>query len=104
MLAWAFVDSLLVQDQYPQAGDHTAGWETPHMMALHPETVDLSMLPPEGEPLIGIGGAIPPQRATADFGHETMGAAAVAEVHHRLQDPHLYRSHGHNLREGLWRQ
>jgi hypothetical protein len=73
------------------------------MMALHPETVDLSVLPSEGEPLIGIGGAIPPQRATADFGHETMEAAAVAVagVHHRLQDPHLYRPHGYNLREGF---
>ncbi len=107
MLAWAFVDYLLVRDEYPQAGDHAAGWETSHMLALHPETVDLDELPPEGEPLIGVGGAMPPQRATAEFGQAALEAAAevaVKEVHHRLENPHLYRGHGNSLREGLWRQ
>ncbi|MBN1246220.1 MAG: creatininase family protein [Anaerolineae bacterium] len=106
MLAWACVDYLLVQDQYPRAGDHAAGWETSHMLALHPETVDLSRLPPEGETLVGVGGAMPPQRATAGFGRETLQAAAaviVEEVHHRLRNPQLYRGHGNSLREGLWR-
>ncbi len=60
MLAWAFVDYLLVQDQYPHAGDHAAGWETSHVMALHPQTVDLSLLPPRGDTLIGIGGTMLP--------------------------------------------
>ena len=36
MLAWAFVDYLLVRDQFDVAGDHAGGWETSHMMALHP--------------------------------------------------------------------
>jgi hypothetical protein len=35
---------------YPDSGDHAAGWETSHMLALHPETVDLSQLPPKGAP------------------------------------------------------
>lgn len=107
MLAWAFVDYLLIRDEYPQAGDHAAGWETSHMLALHPQTVDLDALPPEGEPLIGVGGAMPPQRATAEFGQATLEAAAavaVKEVHHRLENPHLYRGHGNSLQEGLWRQ
>jgi creatinine amidohydrolase len=107
MLAWAFVDYLLVQDQYPNAGDHAAGWETSHMMALHPETVDLNELPPEGEPLTGVGGYMPPHQATAAFGQETLEAAAdvvIQEVQHRLTHPDLYRAHGNCLREGLWRR
>lgn len=107
MLAWAAVDYLLVQDQYPKAGDHAAGWETSHMMALHPQTVDLDELPPEGETLIGVGGAMPPQRSSAEFGQETLEAAVavvVNEVRHRLENPRLYRGHGNSLREGFWRE
>lgn len=107
MLAWAFVDYLLVQDRYPHAGDHAAGWETSHVMALHPQTVDLSLLPPRGDTLIGIGGTMLPQDATAAFGQQTLDAAAeiaVREVLHRLANPHLYRGHGCSLREGLWRR
>jgi creatinine amidohydrolase len=106
MLAWAFVDYLLVRDQYDCAGDHAGGWETSHMMALHPETVDLNLLPPKGGQLIGAGGRMAPQDANAEFGRETMQAAAeiaVKEVHHRLAHPSLYRGHGNSLREGLWK-
>jgi creatinine amidohydrolase len=106
MLAWAFVDYLLVRDQYPHAGDHAGGWETSHVMALHPETVDLSLLPPEGEPLTGVGGRLDPRKASAEFGRETFEAAAevaVKEVQHRLAHPEMYRGHGNSLREGLWR-
>ena len=107
MLAWAFVDYLLVRDQFDGAGDHAAGWETSHVMALHPDTVDLSLLPAPGEPLVGIGGRRPPQGATAAFGQQTLEAAtevAVREVAHRLAHTKDYRGHGDGLREGLWRQ
>jgi creatinine amidohydrolase/Fe(II)-dependent formamide hydrolase-like protein len=107
MLAWAFVDYLLVRDQYEHAGDHAGGWETSHMMALHPETVDLSLLPPKGEKLVGVGGWMAPQDATAEFGRETLEAAAeiaIAEVHHRLEHTSMYRGHGLCLRQGLWRR
>ena len=106
MLAWAFVDYLLVRDRYDCAGDHAGGWETSHMLAVHPETVDLGVLPPKGEKLVGAGGRMAPQDATADFGRETLEAAAevaVKEVRHRLEHPELYRGHGNSLREGLWR-
>jgi creatinine amidohydrolase len=106
MLAWAFVDYLLVRDQYDCAGDHAAGWETSHLLALHPETVDLAQLPSKGEPLVGVGGRMLPQDATPKFGQETLEAAAdivVQEVHHRLEHRDLYRGHGNSLREGLWR-
>ena len=106
MLAWTFVDYLLVRSRYEHAGDHAAGWETSHMMALHPETVDLDLLPAKGQRLVGVGGRMAPQDATADFGRETLEAAAelaVREVQHRLNHPELYRGHGNGLLEGLWK-
>jgi creatinine amidohydrolase len=106
LLAWACVDYLLVQDQYDDAGDHAAAWETSHVMALHPETVDLDLLPPKGDPLVGVMGRTAPQDATAAFGRETLEAAAeiaIREVRHRLEHGEMYRSHGNSLREGLWR-
>ena len=106
MLAWALVDFLLVDDRYDCAGDHAGGWETSHLMALHPETVDLGLLPPKGEKLVGAGGRMAPQDANADFGRETLEAAAevvISEVRHRLEHRHMYLGHGRCLREGLWR-
>jgi len=106
MVAWAALDYLFVADKYDCAGDHAAGWETSHLLALHPETVDLSLLPPKGRPLVGVGGKMAPQDATAEFGRETLQASAeilIKEVHHRLAHPRLYLGHGCCLREGLWR-
>ncbi len=107
MLAWACVDYLLVADKYEVAGDHAGGWETSHVMALHPETVDLSTLPPKGGKLIGAGGAMEPQDSNAQFGRETLEAAAdiaCKEVEHRLEHPEMYRKHGLSLSEGLWKK
>jgi len=107
MLAWACLDYLPLRDRYPEAGDHAAGWETSHMLALHPETVDLSQLPPKGEPLVGIMGKMAPQDSTAEFGGRTLDEAAeaiVGEVRHRLDHQELYRQHGSSLQEGLWRK
>lgn len=107
MLSWAIVDFLPLLDQYDCAGDHAAGWETSHLLALHPETVDLSLLPEKGERLVGVNGAMLPQEATAEFGRETLEAAAeilVKETHHRLEHPDLYFAHGRAFRTGLWRE
>lgn len=106
MLAWAFVDYQLVSDQYDCAGDHAGGWETSHLQALHPETVDLSLLPPKGEHIIGTMYGMAPQDSTAEFGQEILEAAveiAVREVAHRLQHKEEYLGHGRSLQEGLWR-
>ena len=107
MLAWAMVDYLLVQEQFEKAGDHAGGWETSHVMHLHAQTVDLSLLPPKGEKLIGVGGAMAPQDASAEFGKKTLEAAAelaVKEVRHRLEHRDVYFRHGCSLNEGLWRE
>jgi creatinine amidohydrolase len=106
MQAWAFVDYMLVEDQYECAGDHAGGWETSHMMALHPESVRLDLLPPQGEPLIGVGGVMDPRDSNAAFGNETIDVAvdiAVKETLHRLENRSKYLRHGHSLREGLWK-
>ena len=106
MLAWACVDYLLIADKYDCAGDHAGGWETSHIMATHGETVDLSLLPPKGQPLIGVGGKLAPQDATAQLGRETLEASAeilVKEAHHRLENTDHYFRHGRCLEEGLWR-
>ena len=108
MLAWAFVDYLLVRDTYPDSGDHAGGWETSHVMHLHPERVDLDELPAKGEPLVGIMcKRLLPQDATPEFGRETIEAAAevaVQEVHHRLAHRDRYLSIGQSLVEGLWKE
>ena len=108
MLAWACVDYLMVKDTWPDSGDHAAGWETSHLMALHPELVDLDLLPPRGSPLTGIMVSnLLPQDSTAEFGRKTLEAAAdsvVAEVRHRLDHQEQYRQHGSSLQEGLWKK
>jgi len=107
MLAWAFVDYLMVRHLYDCAGDHAGGWETSHMLAIHPQTVDLSMLPERGKGLVGAGGKMDPRDARAEFGLETMVAAAdlaIKEVRHRLDHRELYTGHGNSLREGMWRE
>jgi creatinine amidohydrolase len=107
MLAWACVDYLFLEDRYPEAGDHAAGWETSHLMTLHPATVDLSALPAKEQPLTGIMGKMAPQDATAEFGRRTLEESAEAvlrEVDHRMEHPQLYRQHGWSLREGLWKE
>jgi creatinine amidohydrolase len=107
MLAWACVDYLFLEDRYSEAGDHAGGWETSHLMALHPSTVDLTALPAKGQPLTGIMGKMAPQDATAEFGRRTLEESAEAvlrEVDHRMAHPQLYRQHGWSLREGLWKE
>lgn len=107
MLAWTFVDYQLVRHLYKGAGDHAGGWETSHVLALHPDTVDLNLLPPKGARLVGAGGVIPPQDATAEFGRATFESAAeiaIQEIKHRLENKRVYEGHGNSLQEGLWRQ
>ena len=106
MLAWAMVDYLLVRDQFEYCGDHGALWETSRCMALAPEAVDLSALPPgDGRP-VGVGGKHP-RASTAEFGRQTLEAAAevaVKEVRHRLEHRDQYGGHGTGLLEGLWKK
>lgn len=104
MVAWAFADYMLVRDRYPKAGDHAGVWETSHLMHLHPETVDLSLVKEKEEDLIGVMVTDrSPAASTAQFGKEIIDYAvekALVEVKNRLAHPGRYRSHGGALREG----
>lgn len=106
MVAWAVVDYLLLKPNYEHAGDHAGIWETSHMMALHPDTVRLDLLPEKGEQLIGTTGFPYPQDASAAFGREIIDRAVdiiINETRHRLEQPRFYLAHGMALAEGLWR-
>jgi creatinine amidohydrolase len=109
MLAWAFIDFALVEDMVPGGGDHGGAWETSRVMVTNPETVDLGVLPPRGEPVVGTMWApeLDPHNANPDTVRHAMEAAAdvaVEEVKHRLANRWTYLSHGKSLVEGLWRR
>jgi creatinine amidohydrolase len=107
MLAWTCLDVDLLREQYPGTFGHAGRWETSHLLHLCPECVDMKLLPPKGQPVIGVGGEDPPQDATVEYGRETLAAAvevAVEEVRHRLAHPEMYRTSGTSLLEGLWKK
>jgi len=108
MVPWACVEpSLRHQLDGVAAGDHGAGWETANLLALHPETVNLTTLPPPGEPLIGIGGPLDPRQATADQGDAQLAAYSdllLREAHHRLAHPTWYANAAYLFQHGLWRK
>lgn len=62
-------------DLIPDAGDHAAKWETSLMMALHPEWVDMSRLPAEGE-LLAVGGMDPRTEASVEYGERGLELVA----------------------------
>ena len=105
LLAWATTDYQHLKGKYAFAGDHGGGWETSHLLCSQPELVDLSLLPPKGEPLVGCGGRLAPQDAQAALGAAIYDEAAqiiVREARHRLENPRLYRAHGMSMATGLW--
>lgn len=97
MLAWATTDYQHLRDKYEFAGDHGGGWETSHILATHPDLVDLSLLPEKGEKLIGCGGRLAPQDADGELGetiYEQAAQAIVRQTMLRLNDPAAYKRHG----------
>ncbi len=105
MLAWACVDYHMVTENYENSpGDHAGGWETSHLMHLHPKTVDLDVYN-ENSP--GVSATKwPVEKSSAEFGKKTFEDAAesvIKEVRHRLDNPELYFQHGMALKQGLWK-
>ena len=98
----ALADFLLLRGKYDPAGDHAGGWETSHLLASHPQTVDLSLAVPELE--YGVMSQLRPENATAQFGEEIY-EAAVKEILKRVEDwrrnPEKYMSHGMLLGEEM---
>jgi len=78
MQVFAATEADLVSDLAPElggrVGDHAGRWETSVLMALHPELVDLSRLPPEEDAeLVGISGE-DPRQASMEFGQRAVRA------------------------------
>ncbi len=95
MGVWAFADYRLLEKTYDKPGDHAGGWETSHLMASNPETVDLSMAGQELQ--YGVMSCRNPLEASAAFGNEIYNAAvdeAVKRVEDRLAHPERYNGHG----------
>jgi creatinine amidohydrolase len=95
MLAWAFADFQLLKGEYDRPGDHAGAWETSHLLASDPDTVDMKLT--EKSLQYGILTTRDPANATADFGNEIFDAAvraAVGLVHNRLTHPEAYSGHG----------
>lgn len=95
MLAWAFADFQLLKDRFERPGDHAGAWETSHLLASDPDTVDLELT--EKRLQYGILTTRDPAGSTAEFGNEIYDAAAkaaVALVEERLNHPEAYTGHG----------
>ncbi len=95
MGVWAFADYKVMDGLYENPGDHAGGWETSHLLASHPGTVDLSKAAAELQ--YGIMSTRDPSKSDAEFGNKIYDAAAenaVKRVKDRLCHPELYRGHG----------
>ncbi|NMA66992.1 MAG: creatininase family protein [Clostridiaceae bacterium] len=95
MGAWAFADFQVLKGIYENPGDHAGGWETSHLLASHPETVDLSRAAANLQ--YGIMSTRDPIQSTAEFGNEIYDTAAeyaIMKVRERLNHPELYQGHG----------
>lgn len=95
MGVWAFADYKILDGLYENPGDHAGGWETSHLLASNPETVDLSRA--EARLQYGIMSTRDPSGSSAEFGDSIYDAAAeiaVSKIRDRLCHQELYRGHG----------
>jgi creatinine amidohydrolase len=105
MIPWCFTNFQVMKEY---KGDHGGGFETSQMIYFHPQTVDLSLLPPRGEEVLGTN--MPyydPRDANRDLGKSGVDEtveAAIREARHRLLYPALYRNNGRYIQMGLWRE
>ena len=95
MIAWAFSDYKLLTDKYENPGDHAGGWETSHLLASHPRTVDLSKASDSLQ--FGIMTTRNPKNSTAEFGNEIYDAAverAIEIIKLRISNLSKFSGHG----------
>jgi len=105
MIPWCFTNFQVMADY---KGDHGGGFETSQMMYFHPQTVDLSLLPPRGQEVLGVNmphyNVHDANPALGKSGVDETVEAAIREARHRLLYPELYRSNGRYTQMGLWRE
>jgi len=97
-ITWVFTCYELVQDLFPDAGDHAGAWETSLLLTLEPDLVDLSELPADRSArLVGVITAQPVQNASVEFGEKAVALIVervLERVNDRLANPQAYRGHG----------
>lgn len=96
-ITWSFTGYELVQDEFPDAGDHAGYWETSLMLALRPDLMDLAELPAGDQRPTGTLTGPPIQQANAEFGERALAlivSRAVEQVRRRLEKPADYYAHG----------
>jgi creatinine amidohydrolase/Fe(II)-dependent formamide hydrolase-like protein len=98
MNTWVFCEYELVQDAFPGAGDHAGFWETSLLLALEPELVDVTRIPPDRtKPPVGIVTNQPVQDSSAEIGEKAIRLIVErvgAQVADRLKHPGQYYMHG----------
>lgn len=88
-------DFLLMRKHYEHPGDHAGKWETSHLLASDPETVDMNLA--GDEYVYGVFAEDPPKTSTAEFGNEIYDTAAkeiTALVDEYFKNPKKFRGHG----------
>lgn len=91
-------DFQLLKELYDSPGDHAGGWETSHLLASNPDTVDLALAKEELQ--YGIMTKRNPRESTAEFGNEIYDAAAqkiLERVQSWRENPQQYMGHGIKL-------
>ena len=91
-------DFLFLRDRYENPGDHAGAWETSHLLASDPETVDLSLARKDLQ--YGIMTTRDPAGASAEFGDEIYNAAVDViwqKIEQWKSDPGQYKGHGIRL-------
>ncbi len=97
-ITWAFTGYELVQEEFPEAGDHAGYWETSLLLALEPGLTDMNELPADpSAKIVGVLSAKPVQQATAEIGEKAIRLIVervTAQVKDRLEHPESYYMHG----------
>lgn len=96
-ITWMFTGYELVTKEFPEAGDHAGHWETSLMLALLPDTVDMSELPPGTDKPVGTLTNRPIQESSAEYGERAVKLIvqrAVDQARARLENRDAYYAHG----------
>lgn len=96
--AMAVADYLVLRNRMENAGDHAGAWETSHLLASNPESVDLN-LAAEGLQY-GIMSKRNPLSSNAEFGNEIYDMAVdaiIKRVKNWMEEPSGNMRHGMTL-------
>jgi creatinine amidohydrolase len=88
-------DFVVMRNHYENPGDHAGKWETSHLLASDPETVDMNLA--EDEYVFGVLSNNPPKTASAEFGNEVYDIAVkdiTALVDEYFKNPNKFKGHG----------